>query len=118
MMTRQVVGKRKCEELSWLLLGQRFWGHSSGLKDRDRASVQVTDCFRRGGKQELVNASFLALIHYVELYFSTSGFLLLVEGGLPYLLGVPLLSGAAAGQSAWPLLHPVLWNYGQLLERS
>lgn len=61
-----------------------------------RTSVQVINCCRKGGKQELVNASFFALNRRVELFLSISGFMLLVQ---EVLLCVPLLCGAAAGQS-------------------
>lgn len=62
--------------------------------------MQVMNCCKRGGKQELVNASSRALNHHAELFLSTSGFVLLVQEGLPCLLCVALLCGAAAGQSA------------------
>lgn len=81
------------------VVGSWSWGHSSGLTRSDKSSVQVMNCCRRGGKRELVNASFFVLNHCVELFLRTSGFLLLIREGLPYLLCV-LLCGAAAGQSA------------------
>lgn len=76
------------------------WGHSSGLTTPNRTLVQLMNCCRRGGKQELINASFFALNHHVEWFLSTSGFLFLVQGRLPYLLCVPFFCGAASGQSA------------------
>lgn len=38
---------------------------------------KVMNCCRRVGKEELVNASSLALNHFVELFLSTSDFVLL-----------------------------------------
>lgn len=61
-------------------------------------------------QQKLVNASFLALNHRVELVLSASGFLLLVQEGLPCLLSVTLLCGAAAGHCCILELQAALWE--------
>lgn len=74
------------------------WGHSSGLMRSGRTLMQVRNCCRRGSKQELVNASFFCIkspcrVEYFRFYIAGSRRTAL----LAYC--VPLLFGAAAGQS-------------------